>query len=304
MTHETSLINTVPRNSTSIGHTRRILVLGVLVFAVSFPAVLKADAPNTDISTPFVQGRIIGEFGFLAPLYHKIKFSKNGTNFDYIDDGGQDNAFFFMRPSAELALAGRHTVIALYQPLNIETAVLLNDDLVVDEQRFPAGTPLDLRYGFDFYRLSYIYDLLGGGSRHELSIGASLQMRNATISFTSADGTMRRATRDVGPVPLIKVRGKMGLGKKAWLGAEIDGIWAPVKYFNGSSSDVEGALIDLSLRAGYKFTRYFDGFVNVRYLAGGAEGTSSDDSGPGDGYNKNWLQFLTVSLGLIWTINS
>ena len=72
---------------------------------------------------------------------------------------------------------------------------------------------------------------------------------------------------------------------------------APIKCLNGGSSDVEGALLDLSVRAGYRVSAAIDVFLNVRYLGGGAEGTSDDDSGPGDGYTSNWLHFLTVSVG-------
>lgn len=36
--------------------------------------------------------------------------------------------------------------------------------------------------------------------------------------------------------------------------------------------------------------------TNLRYLGGGAEGTS-DDEGPGDGFNSNWLHFAALSLG-------
>ncbi len=41
-------------------------------------------------------------------------------------------------------------------------------------------------------------------------------------------------------------------------------------------------------------------FVNLRYLGGGAVGTSEDETGPGDGYVKNWLHFGTVTLGFIY----
>lgn len=50
-----------------------------------------------------------------------------------------------------------------------------------------------------------------------------------------------------------------------WWGTEIDGIYAPISGVNGSSSEVTGALLDASLRVGY---------------------------------TKNWLHFITVSLGV------
>ena len=78
----------------------------------------------------------------------------------------------------------------------------------------------------------------------ELAVGGSLQIRNATIDFTSADGTMRRTNRDIGPVPLIKFRIKHTFKTGWFIGGEIDGIYAPVKYLNGSNTDVVGALLD------------------------------------------------------------
>jgi hypothetical protein len=250
---------------------------------------------------PFTQFRIVSEAGFLVAASHTIQFSKDGTKFDYVDEGGQDNAFLVTRHSAELELDARHTIIALYQPLDLRTSVRLDRDVSIDGAVFREGTAVDLRYGFDFYRLSYLFDLFGERPRDELSLGLSLQMRNAAIEFTAADGSLRRAARDVGPVPLLKLRGRWGVSERTWLGIEVDGIWAPIKYINGSDSDVEGALVDLSLRVGYRVVRSLDAFFNLRYLAGGAEGTSSDDSGPGDGYNDNWLHFLTFTLGLEWS---
>ncbi len=250
---------------------------------------------------PFVQARLLFEIGGLAPAAHTVKFSKSGSRFDYVEEGGQDNVFFFWRPSAELTLDGAHTVVLLYQPLDLETRVRLDRDIVVDEAVFPGGSGLDLRYGFDFYRLSYLYDFLGGRVRDEISIGLSLQMRNATIDFTSTDGSIHRSNRDIGPVPAIKLRGRWSITRRAWLGIEADAIYAPVKYINGSDSDVKGAFFDISLRAGYLVARSLDLFVNLRYLGGGAEGTSSEIDGPGDGYTSNWLHFIAFSIGSAWT---
>ena len=39
---------------------------------------------------------------------------------------------------------------------------------------------------------------------------------------------------------------------------------------------------------------------SVRWIVGGAEGTSTKDDGPGDGFTANWLNFISFSLGLTW----
>ena len=48
----------------------------------------------------------------------------------------------------------------------------------------------------------------------------------------------------------------------------------------------------------YDFTDRVAGFFNLRYLGGGAVGTESNPNPPSDGYTKNWLHFITVSLGV------
>ncbi|MBD3317243.1 MAG: hypothetical protein GF344_15760 [Chitinivibrionales bacterium] len=236
-----------------------------------------------------------GELGFLGVIDHKIQFSKDGTYFDYDDQGGQDVLFPFARLSIDLSLSERHTVVFLYQPLLIQTEVLLDENIRVDGLTFKRATPLKTKYSFPFYRISYLYDFMEKTNR-EAAIGVSLQIRNATISFATLDGKKFRSQRDIGPVPALKIRTRFPLQQKWWWGTEIDGMWAPVKYINGSDTDVVGAILDAALRGGYVVSEPLEMFASLRYLGGGAEGTGNDE-GAGDGYAKNWLHFMTVSLG-------
>ncbi len=245
-------------------------------------------APRRD---PQVALDAVVELGALMPLYHHVQFGRDGTEFDYVGEGGQDVLFPFARLSMELQLS-RHRVIFLYQPLELETKVVAERAVTVDGLTFPRETPLDLNYGFPFYRLSYLYDVARAPA-----LGASLQIRDATITFTSADGNARRSRRDVGPVPALKARAVYTAPTGWFFGGEVDGFYAPVKYLNGGDSDVVGAIIDANLRAGYELRPRLEGFVNLRWLGGGAEG-SSDPEGFSDGYTQNWLHFLTVSLGV------
>jgi len=274
------------------------------------PAAKSEEKPAVDVEKssnekkpPFVQFKTGVEAGFLAPLKHTIQFGKHGDKFNYVKEGGQDVLFPEVRATAEVTLDQSHTVIFLYQPLDLRTNVILRRNVQVFDLDFPKNTPVDLRYGFDFYRISYLYNFVPvffpDTPQHELSIGLSLQIRDADIGFTSADGKMRRTVSNIGPVPEIKIRGRYAFDFGLWVGGEADGMYAPVKYMNGGSSDVVGAIIDLNGRAGYTMWKPLDIFFNIRYLGGGAEGTNKTDKkeGPGDGYVSNWLHFMTVSLG-------
>ena len=235
-----------------------------------------------------------GEVGFLGVLSHSIQFGNNGTRLNYLEDGGQDNLFPTLRLEAD-ATWKRHTVKLVWQPIDIRTASVLRSDLQVDETLFTEGTPMDLRYGFTFWRVSWLYDLIKN-KEDEFSLGLSFQIRNATIDFSSADGTQRQSYRDIGPVPVLKLRARKQL-RKVFIGAEIDGFWAPIKYINGTGSDVEGAILDAAFRMGTPIIGPAEGYVSLRFVGGGAVGTDSTPT-TGDGYTRNWIYLVAPTIGV------
>jgi hypothetical protein len=267
--------------------------------------LLLLSATLTEAQTPKTKGnytlRATAELGFLGALSHKIQFGNNGTYFDYVQDGGQDVLFNFVRPSLELEVNDRNTYILLIQPLALESTVYLENDLIVDDLTFPATSTVDLLYGFPFYRFSYLRKLKASNNTWEWNLGGTIQIRNATISFRSTDGELFRTNRDVGIVPALKLRTKYTINNWSFAELEADGIYAPVSYLNGSTNEVVGAILDASLRYGLDLTDEVSAFLNTRYIGGGAVGTSDDAEGPSDGYQKNWLHFGTVSAGFTYT---
>jgi hypothetical protein len=235
------------------------------------------------------------ELGALAVLSHKVQFGDNGTYFNYVRQGGQDNLFLVARLSAELNIASRHSIVLLYQPLALETRTQLERELRVDEARFAPGTGVSFRYGFPFYRASYLYDVLPD-ERRELAFGVSLQIRNATIEFSEIGGNTFKSYRDIGLVPLLKARGRYTWPSGEFVGFEVDGIYAPIRGANGSDNEVTGALLDASIRAGVSWLDRSRLFVNLRYIAGGSTGRG-DPEAFSDGVAKNWLHIMTLSLG-------
>ena len=98
------------------------------------------------------------ELGFLAPLEHQIQFSNNGTVVDYVNEGGQDNLFAVNRFSMDW-MVKRHVFVLLYQPLELNTAVNARKTYVIENETFPEGDPLLIKYSFPFFRGSYMYNL-------------------------------------------------------------------------------------------------------------------------------------------------
>jgi hypothetical protein len=236
------------------------------------------------------------ETGFVGIISHRIQLGLNGTTFDYVEEGGQKNLFFFNRLTAEFHLGQRHKLVFLYQPLNLVTEDILENDLIVDSLLFPARTPMEFRYGFDFYRASYLYDFARDPER-EIAAGISFQIRNATISFAPKNGESLRLTQNIGPVPILKFRWREPFDNDMWLGLEADGFYADGRYITGSANDFMGAIFDVSGRLGFKLNESIDAYLNLRYLGGGARGQDETVDSYGDGYTDNWLNTVSLTLG-------
>ncbi len=241
--------------------------------------------------------RANAELGYIGVLSHNIQFSNEGTRINYVTQGGQDVLFPVSRLSLDFYLTKRSSITLLYQPLKIETKAYLEEDMIVDEATFPAGTGVKFLYNFPFYRASYLYEFAPDNSGYDFAFGVTLQIRNATIEFESLDGSIFRRNSDIGVVPALKLRTKKYFGSKYFIGLEADGIYAPVSYLNGSTNEIVGAILDASVNGGFRLNREAFTFLNIRYLGGGAVGTSEQVEGPGDGFTENWLHFINVSVG-------
>jgi len=282
-----------------------ILLFFVFIFSLLLPVKsFPAETENVQISfstgkkyllnrdDSWYKFKIGYEKGFLGFISHTIQFGTNGTNFNYIQEGGQNVLFPFTRMTADLKMNERHNLTFLIQPFEIYTSALAKRPIVVEDVTFPEGEPINLKYGFTFYRLSYLYDFQKESNK-EFALGLSFQIRNASIVFASADGELISINNNIGPVPILKFRWQKSLGESAWIGSEIDGFYASGRYITGSENDFEGAIIDASLRFGFELTDYLNSFLNLRYLGGGASGTDEDENK----YTDNWLKTFSVSLG-------
>ncbi len=246
---------------------------------------------------PEWQTRLRAELGTVGVQNHVIKFGKNGTQFDYLKDGDQDILYPYQRFEAIFSDSDGSSIYFVYQPLELLSTPILDRDVVIDGETFAKDTPMNLRYSFPFYRVSYVSTSQSGDS--SWGWGGSLQIRNASINFTSVDGTKRRNNQNIGPVPTLKFVYESSLLSSCRWGAELDTMYAPVKYLNGSDSDVVGAFTDLSLRASTPLNwQSARSFVALRYIGGGASGTSKPPKGRNDGFTSNWIDLISFSLGL------
>lgn len=267
-----------------------------------------APLPPPPAGEPFVKLIPRYETGFAAVLLHEYQSGASGTRFNFLTQGGQDTLYPYQRFTLDAVIGGQNIVTFLYQPLTLKSSTVVDrngsnggNPLVVDGVSFAAGTPLDINYGFDFWRASWMYDF-APEPQTILAAGLSLQVRNASIVFGSADGNQRSIQQNIGPVPILKARAASWLTREFNLDFEVDGFYASSAFFNGSGKPFKGWIWDASLTAKTRFIPGSTAFVAVRTIGGGAEGNnaysyvSSTTSTPG-GFTWNNLATAAVTFG-------
>lgn len=239
------------------------------------------------------------EAGAVKVVYHTYQVGTTGSDFNFVTNGGQEILFPFQRFTATAKIADRHQVKFLYQPLEVATQITARDNFKIDTAEFSVGDPVDVVYGFPFYRTTYLYDFMAGDAN--LSVGAAIQLRNASIRFTSVDGSKRAVSQNLGIVPAIALAGKLPFDNGLFVGFEATGLYASSAFINGADFVFEGSILDASLRVGAKVGEKVEAFVNARFLGGSAKGTSEYPSlywtQSTEKYTANYLATLTVTLG-------
>lgn len=267
---------------------KKLLILLALIIGFS-TMVFSTDKINLDISA---------ELGFTGIIKHVIQSGTStdkGDVFDYVTQGNQDTLVPFSRFQADISLFKRHHVVFLYQPLTIKTQAPISGNFRYDEVNYTPGDGfLDLTYAFNFWRLSYLFDIIQPDGFF-LSAGVSLQIRNASIVFKASDSAKGSVTDNIGPVPIIKMRMGYEWGNGIFIMFDGDGFYASNKFFNGAEYPFTGYIYDLSLRGGYGFDEKISSYINVRFLGGGGEGTN--DTGE---YTYNDLHTFSLSLGMTY----
>ena len=291
--------------------TLMALFVVTLVMSVAAPAAAQEqDEPEVqDERTIQISGT--AELGAVRSLAHTIQIGEDGYRFDYVQEGGQELLLPFSRFEVDALVSERHEVALLYQPLTLTTRTRVDRDggILIDDITFADDTPLDLQYGFDFYRGTYRYRIVNRDDL-QFSLGGALQIRNASIIFDGfredEQGRLveaRAITQDLGPVPVISTSFRRSWANGFFLEASADGFYAPVRYLNVRDVDVIGWLYDVALRAGTPFYNDSEFYLSLRFLGGGADGTSGErtrwtQSRADPRYTWNNLNLAALTVGV------
>jgi hypothetical protein len=204
----------------------------------------------------FYELRFEAEAGYIGFIHHTYQSGDPGDVFNYVTEGGQDILFPLVRFNAELNLWENHSIGLLYQPFEVLTTIGFQEDRQIDGKVFVAGSIVDVRYSFPFWRLTYLYDFAAEDNL-QLEAGLALQFRNAAVSFeeitlgpTPSDPDLDYAnSQNLGPVPAIALRAGYDFDNGLSLIWEATGLYAASAFINGADFEFEGSILDTSLQA-------------------------------------------------------
>jgi len=251
--------------------------------AAAEPAVAVPGGPAATPTARLFDSLLVDfEVGAASLFQNDGRYGANGTKYTAAEVGQQRNLAVALRLAIEARLA-RHTIIATWAPLDLTTRATLTRDLTFQTTTFADRSVVDHRYLFDGYRLSYLFGLLQG-SRFTLGVGASLQVRNASVEFRTVDTSpaVFAVERDIGLVGALKVRARFDAGV---LYAQAD-----VDFFNTFGLGLPAGIHDVALTLGVPVVPGFDFLLRLRLVGGGADVPSRDIT--------NWGNFGFAVLGL------
>ena len=240
------------------------------------------------------------ELGTIKILSHTYRVGAEpaNTNFDFVNQGGQEILFPFARLTAYLTLRDRHQIRFLCQPLELVTEVDFPSPVTVDGKTFDGATRMT--YSFPFYRATYQYRFLSGPS-FWLAGGGAIQLRNASIRFEDLSTSELAVSQNLGIVPALALSGRAALGGGWFAGFEATGIYASSALFNGADFEFEGSILDASLRFGRAVAEGRDIFLNARFFGGSAAGVSQYErtawSNSVSPETENRIASVTLTLG-------
>jgi hypothetical protein len=216
------------------------------------------------------------ESGLVTSGYNDVQIPRTGgTRFSLSHDlDVRASAFYRLRLG--FRISGRQELVLLGAPLTLDAEGSPGQNLFFNGVEFPSGVPLEARYKFNSYRLTYRYKLLEN-PRWKIGLGLTAKIRDAAISLEG--GGKKAEKTNVGFVPLIHFKAEYLLNRK--IGLLVEGDAAAAKQ--GRAEDILMALQflvsgSLTIKAGYRF---IEGGANVEEV-----------------YNFALLHFLTAGLTL------
>ncbi len=208
----------------------------------------------------------------LGTPYNTIRRpTTGGTTFDIGKDLKPDAKPFY-RIRLGYTIADRHTISVLYAPLTVTYKGAFSQPVQFNGEFFLASQPIEAKYRFNSYRLTYRYDFIRT-DKLRLGLGLTAKIRDADIKISGDQRTTNFS--NVGFVPLLNF----------YAGYQLADQWRAVLEGDALGSK-QGRAEDIFLGATYTINPTVSLKAGYRVVEGGANVT--------DIYNFTWINYASI----------
>lgn len=215
------------------------------------------------------------EGGPVWQSFNDVEIPNDGTatRFDLVDVVGS-GPFPAGRLYVSWHVAERHALRLLLAPFSLTETGTPTTPLRFAGADYAAGTPVQARYQFSSYRLSYRWRWHESTSTSAW-LGFTAKVRDASIALTQGATSSRKD--DLGFVPLLHLAGDWRFQPRWRLSVDADGL-----------AGGPGRAVDATLRLGYDVADDWAIRAGYRTVEGGADVSSV--------YSFTWLHYAAVSV--------
>jgi hypothetical protein len=222
----------------------RLLTLGALITLSAFASA----APN--------EPRVTAAFeaGPAWQTRNDFRIPGDGGTLVEAPDPGAVAAW---RTTLTWNLTDKQSLRFLTAPLRTETTFPATEPIAFQDLVYPAGLPVDNRFRFDSYRVSWYWRFAPRG-KWSFRLGATVKVRSAEISLDGQPGYSVKD--DLGVVPLVYAYARYQASDRFAIELEADALAAP-----------QGRAEDVSLKGVVRLNDRVDFDLGYRLLEGGGD---------------------------------
>jgi len=172
------------------------MIKNILFFSIALALPLALNAQL------FIDAETGAAFNTSNAVQFPNETNSESDRINVTDEFGNGSSWFY-RLRLGYTIAGRHTISALYAPLDFSYDGQFATPRTFGENTFLESEDVMLNYQFNSYRLTYRFEWINEG-KFRFGIGLTAKIRDARIKVESAESTSE--TEDFGFVPLINFR--------------------------------------------------------------------------------------------------
>ena len=152
-------------------------------------------------TTAYAQLQLDVETGAALSGYNRVRIPGEGGTLINLNESLEVTPTAFYRLRLSYTISDKHTITALFAPLTVRYNGVFGQELRFLDATFAATQPLDVRYQFNSYRLTYRYNF--PRTQHfRVGVGATAKIRDAEVEVNGVTKT------NLGFVPLINFYGE------------------------------------------------------------------------------------------------